>query len=99
MLASASDDKTLRLWDVAGARPVSPPLTGDNSGVFEGTFSPNGKLLATGGYDQTIRLWTIGLLRSLPQRACEIANRNLTLEEWRQYLGVLPYHKTCANMP
>jgi len=24
---------------------------------------------------------------------------NLTLEEWRQYLGDEPYRKTCANVP
>lgn len=31
--------------------------------------------------------------------ACRIANRNLTRQEWRQYLGDLPYQKTCPGLP
>ena len=32
-------------------------------------------------------------------RACRMANRNLTKAEWRQYLGDLPYRKTCPDLP
>lgn len=31
--------------------------------------------------------------------ACETANRNLTQAEWKQYLGEIPYHKTCDSFP
>jgi hypothetical protein len=31
--------------------------------------------------------------------ACRIANRNLTREEWRQYLGDLPYQPICPGLP
>jgi hypothetical protein len=33
------------------------------------------------------------------RHACQIANRNLTRAEWRQYLGDLPFHTTCAGLP
>jgi hypothetical protein len=29
--------------------------------------------------------------------ACEIANRDLTLEEWTTYFGAAPYQETCAG--
>jgi hypothetical protein len=29
------------------------------------------------------------------ERACQIAGRNLTTEEWQQYLGDREYRETC----
>lgn len=36
---------------------------------------------------------------SWQSRACSIANRNLTRDEWKQYLGDEPYNKTCSDLP
>ena len=30
-------------------------------------------------------------------RACRIANRDLTEEEWQHYMGDLPYQATCSE--
>ncbi|WBB64004.1 serine/threonine protein kinase [Streptomyces sp. WMMC500] len=48
---------TVRLWDPATGRPVSPPLAGHTGTVFRMAFSPDGRLLATGSRDETARLW------------------------------------------
>jgi hypothetical protein len=48
--------------------------------------------------DQTVRLWDVDL-QSWLKRACAIANRNLTDEERRKYMGDLPYRKTCPDLP
>jgi len=32
-------------------------------------------------------------------RACEIANRNLSTQEWNFYFGEASYHKTCPQFP
>ena len=56
LLASASADQTIRLWDVA--RKVSiQTLGGHTSTVYALAFSPNGRVLASAGRDQTVRLW------------------------------------------
>ena len=60
LLASGSDDKTVRLWDPATGAPVGEPLTGHTEGVVSVAFGtgPDGRpLLASGSPDGTVRLW------------------------------------------
>lgn len=56
-IASASTDRTVRLWDARNGEPIGKPLKGHNDAVTTVVFSPNGRKLATGSRDGTIRLW------------------------------------------
>jgi WD40 repeat protein len=98
LLASGSEDHTIRLRDVAIGQPLGAPLTGHTNYVQSVAFGPNGKLLASGSRDHTIRLWDLDVA-SWIRRACRIANRDLTRQEWRQYFGDEPYHRTCPGAP
>jgi WD40 repeat protein len=98
-LASGSVDQTIILWDVATRQPLGRPLTGHTDNVLSVAFSPDGKTLASGSQDQTIILRDVSF-ESWKTRACSIVNRNLTLGEWNQFIGLnIPYECTCLNLP
>lgn len=55
-LASASEDNTVRVWDLATGRQQHK-LEGHNAPVWFVAFSPDSKLVASGSHDGTIAVW------------------------------------------
>jgi len=73
--------------------------------INEIAFSPDSKTLASGSKDQ-LMLWdlthpvTAAPLGRLADLVCEKVWRNLTLEEWYQFVGEdIPYGRTCPDLP
>ena len=55
-IASASTDKTIRIWNAQTGEEVAT-LTGHTAAVVTVAYSPDGSKLASGSDDSTIRLW------------------------------------------
>ena len=71
-LFTASEDKTLKIWDVAakdaGSWTCKKTLVGHSEGVWRISVSPCGKYLASGSDDKTVKVWDIttgSLLRTI----------------------------------
>ncbi len=58
ILASASDDKTVKLWNTQTGQFLKK-LEGHDQRVWSVAFSPDGKTVASSSEDKTVRLWDI----------------------------------------
>lgn len=94
-LATTSFDHTTRVWSVESGREVAQ-ISHDGKGNAV-AFSPDGSHIATVTWEGKVivcPLWTQDLISA----ACSRLTRNLTEQEWGQYFGDEPYHKTCSNL-
>lgn len=77
MLASGSDDKLIRLWDINTGKCMPTPLVGHHNYVYSLAFSPKGNMLVSGSYDEAVFLWdvrTARLMRSLPAHSDPVSS-------------------------
>jgi len=94
-LAVSGFEPVASLWDVATGTQIGPQFTaGDRRTMID--LSPDGRhLLETHGNGQGA-VWDIDP-ESWAQRACAIANRTLTPEEWEEFLPGRPYEPACRT--
>ena len=87
----ASSDLTGRtiLWDIRQQTPVG---TLTHATAF--AFAAGGGALYTSGANSVIWKWSLSL-DDWRSAACSIAGRNLTADEWQQFLPDEDYRKTC----
>lgn len=60
MIASASADRTVKLWDTATRQNIAT-LLGHEDSVISVAFSPDGKILASSSSDGTLIIWDVNL--------------------------------------
>ncbi|HII06471.1 MAG TPA: hypothetical protein HA349_03920 [Methanotrichaceae archaeon] len=84
--------RAAQLWDASNGKKLARLEHDDD--VNRIAFSPDGTTLTTASDDHTARIWHLQS-EDLIFEAVSCLSRNLTAEEWRQYLGDEPYRETC----
>jgi WD40 repeat protein len=64
MLASGSDDRTIKLWDVHSGQ-CTGTLQGHKQDIFALSFSPDGRTLASAARGNDVKLWDVNAHRCL----------------------------------
>jgi WD40 repeat protein len=95
ILVSLGGDGSLLRWDWRTRQPLGPPLRAEIE-TESMALSPDGAYVYLGTFDSTAQRWDLHW-DPWQARACQIANRNLTADEWRIYLHDLPYQASCGE--
>jgi len=64
LLATASEDLTVKLWDVASGR-LMRTFRGHRHWVSAAAFSPDSMMIASAAYDGTVRIWDVRTGRAI----------------------------------
>ena len=98
VLAAQSRDGKLRLWDVATHRLIGRPLEGHVDETDSVERISEDVVVTGGAVDGQIIEWNLDP-DVWVQRACALAGRNLTRDEWAAYVGSDDYQVTCEQWP
>jgi WD40 repeat protein len=97
ILASGGTDRKLVLTDLQTAQGLGPPLLGADSDLSALGFSPDSGHLYSGSAAGRLLRWDTDP-ESWKARVCQRAGRNLTSNEWLQFMPAdQPYEKTCPE--
>jgi len=82
------------LWDVATGTRIGPNLAAGTVPMTDP--SPDGRRLLLTTPEGLVAVWDIDP-ESWAQRACALANRTLTTDEWDRFVPGRPYEPACAS--
>jgi WD40 repeat protein len=99
LLALGGQVGNVQVWDTSSWQPLGE-VGGLEGWVYPLVFSPDSHLLLAGGIqkDAAVNVWTLDPSVWI-QTACQLVGRNLSHEEWSQYVGNRPYQEVCPGMP
>jgi WD40 repeat protein len=84
------------LWDVTTGTVIARPLFGPGSQeALAASFTPDGRSVVVVSATGSAWRWDVDP-SDWETRACEVAGRSLTQQEWQQFLPDRPYHATCG---
>jgi WD40 repeat protein len=107
-MATASKDKTVRLWNMNRLKEQPIVLSDHSDWVWSVAFTPDDEQLLASvhsstetvkGIEHTIHAWPtkIPVMSTI---LCDKVKRNIDKDEWEIFVGDdLPYESTCASLP
>ena len=98
-MATASRDKTVRLWNLKNLKEQPIVLKDHPTWVWSITFTPDDEQILAGTQEQIIRSWPTKV-ETMSDKLCGKLTRNMTRDEWDIFVSEdLTYELTCENLP
>jgi WD40 repeat protein len=94
-LLTGGTDNTARVWNLKTGQELVRIV--QDATVYQASFSPNGQYVVTSTSGNTARLW-LWRRDDLIAEAGRRLSRNLTPNEWRQYLPDEQYQPTFSHV-
>ncbi|MEM9856985.1 MAG: High-affnity carbon uptake protein Hat/HatR [Bacteroidota bacterium] len=98
-IATASKDKTVKLWNryEPNTQPIN--LKDHPTWVWTIAFSPDNNQILAGTQEDVVRSWPT-TIEAMSDKICGQIDRNLSKDEWTLFVSDdIPYEKTCDNIP
>jgi WD40 repeat protein len=96
ILVTSGSDGTTRLIDVAGRVILGASLPGIDNVHEDAAFTPDGKRVIVMSDHGDGFAWEVTLGR-WEQQACAVAGRDLSRDEWAEFLPERPYQRICSQ--
>jgi WD40 repeat protein len=96
LLAAGTTLGDVLLLDVDTLSPYGEKFIGASGPVTALAFSPDTKVLASGSETGDVIFWDLDVEHWV-ERACALAGRNLSQEEWEKYVKLDDYQATCPQ--
>jgi WD40 repeat protein len=84
----------LKLWFTSSLQQDGTPLDPEQGTWGNAQFTPNGRFLLSVNANGHGSLWPVSPA-ALENHACAVAGRNLTPQEWSQFIPGYRYHRIC----
>jgi WD40 repeat protein/energy-coupling factor transporter ATP-binding protein EcfA2 len=106
-MATASKDKTVRLWDMKALNKQPTVLSDHQDWVWNVVYTPDDEQIIASvhssvetikGTEHTIHAWPTKIT-TMSGILCGFVKRNMNKQEWEQSAGGLDYESTCADLP
>ncbi|MBN1485355.1 MAG: WD40 repeat domain-containing protein, partial [Chloroflexia bacterium] len=89
-------DGAILLWDVASGRRLGQAMITQDGYAYDLAYHPNGREIFVLSGRGNISRWEVDV-ELWRERACRLANRSLTQQEWAQFFGEDAYRETCSG--